>query len=73
LVVGDSAPFLDLLVSLLKNGSQGAQTAGGELLGFRLVSDGQQHGDRLAVARDEHRLLAASLQVLVELSRDLRG
>ena len=45
----------------------------GELLGFGLIADGHKHRDRLPVPRDEQRLLARGLQVVVDLSRELRG
>src|SRR5881275_368425 len=54
LVVRDSFAPLELLVRFLKNGPQGAYTALRQMLRLRLILYGQQHGDRLAVARDEH-------------------
>ena len=73
LVVGNPAAVLELLVSVREDGPQGPRTAGGELLGFHPVVDGDQERDRLPVVRDQHRLLATGRQVVVELSRDLRG
>jgi hypothetical protein len=52
LAVGDAAAFLYLLVGLLEDGPQGTRTPDGDLLGLGFVLDGQQQGDRLAVARD---------------------
>jgi hypothetical protein len=58
LVVRNSAAFIKLFVRFLKNRPEGAGATRGQLLGFILVPNGQEHGDRLAVARDEHRLVA---------------